>query len=86
MCSLPMFKCQLQVSFHTLCAAARTWPSLRSLPRGVLGAGHRPQGPGLQPRFPALSSQLGIPHSFALISYQHKFQDDDQTRVKGSLK
>lgn len=33
-----------------------------------------------------LSVQLGIPHSFALISYQHKFQDDDQTRVKGSLK
>lgn len=32
------------------------------------------------------SPQLGIPHSFALISYQHKFQDDDQTRVKGSLK
>ncbi|XP_043850205.1 dnaJ homolog subfamily C member 11 [Dromiciops gliroides] len=30
--------------------------------------------------------QLGIPHSFALISYQHKFQDEDQTRVKGSLK
>lgn len=30
--------------------------------------------------------QLGIPHSFALISYQHEFQDDDQTRVKGSLK
>uniref|UniRef100_G1T0F3 DnaJ homolog subfamily C member 11 n=1 Tax=Oryctolagus cuniculus TaxID=9986 RepID=G1T0F3_RABIT len=30
--------------------------------------------------------QLGVPHSFALISYQHKFQDDDQTRVKGSLK
>uniref|UniRef100_A0A6I8N170 DnaJ homolog subfamily C member 11 n=1 Tax=Ornithorhynchus anatinus TaxID=9258 RepID=A0A6I8N170_ORNAN len=30
--------------------------------------------------------QLGIPHSFAMISYQHKFQDDDQTRVKGSLK
>ncbi|KAI5768121.1 DNAJC11 [Gulo gulo luscus] len=30
--------------------------------------------------------QLGIPHSFALVSYQHKFQDDDQTRVKGSLK
>nr|BAA91780.1 unnamed protein product [Homo sapiens] len=30
--------------------------------------------------------QLGIPHSFALIIYQHKFQDDDQTRVKGSLK
>ncbi|XP_004705251.1 dnaJ homolog subfamily C member 11 [Echinops telfairi] len=30
--------------------------------------------------------QLGIPHSFAMISYQHKFQDEDQTRVKGSLK
>ncbi|XP_078001844.1 dnaJ homolog subfamily C member 11 isoform X2 [Phascolarctos cinereus] len=30
--------------------------------------------------------QLGIPHSFASISYQYKFQDDDQTRVKGSLK
>uniref|UniRef100_A0A2K6N4J6 DnaJ homolog subfamily C member 11 n=1 Tax=Rhinopithecus bieti TaxID=61621 RepID=A0A2K6N4J6_RHIBE len=29
---------------------------------------------------------LGIPHSFALINYQHKFQDDDQTCVKGSLK
>ncbi|KAM9686047.1 dnaJ homolog subfamily C member 11 isoform 1-T1 [Trichechus inunguis] len=33
-----------------------------------------------------MALQLGIPHSFALISYQHKFQDDDQTRVKGSLK
>ncbi|XP_053516422.1 dnaJ homolog subfamily C member 11 [Artibeus jamaicensis] len=33
-----------------------------------------------------MAVQLGIPHSFALISYQHKFQDDDQTRVKGSLK
>ncbi|XP_068934811.1 dnaJ homolog subfamily C member 11 [Petaurus breviceps papuanus] len=30
--------------------------------------------------------QLGIPHSFASVSYQYKFQDDDQTRVKGSLK
>ncbi|XP_049631282.1 dnaJ homolog subfamily C member 11 [Suncus etruscus] len=30
--------------------------------------------------------QLGIPHSFALISYQHKFQDDEQTRLKGSVK
>uniref|UniRef100_A0A8C3HRU4 DnaJ homolog subfamily C member 11 n=1 Tax=Chrysemys picta bellii TaxID=8478 RepID=A0A8C3HRU4_CHRPI len=30
--------------------------------------------------------QLGIPHSFMMISYQHKFQDEDQTRVKGSLK
>ncbi|EMP35272.1 DnaJ like protein subfamily C member 11, partial [Chelonia mydas] len=29
--------------------------------------------------------QLGIPHSFMMISYQHKFQDEDQTRVKGSL-
>ncbi|KAM6116736.1 dnaJ homolog subfamily C member 11 isoform 2-T2 [Phoenicopterus ruber ruber] len=30
--------------------------------------------------------QLGIPHSFMMVSYQHKFQDEDQTRVKGSLK
>lgn len=30
--------------------------------------------------------QLGIPHSFVMVSYQHKFQDEDQTRVKGSLK
>ncbi|XP_036600252.1 dnaJ homolog subfamily C member 11 [Trichosurus vulpecula] len=33
-----------------------------------------------------MAFQLGIPHSFASISYQYKFQDDDQTRVKGSLK
>ncbi|XP_054993550.1 dnaJ homolog subfamily C member 11 isoform X1 [Sorex araneus] len=33
-----------------------------------------------------LALQLGVPHSFALISYQHKFQDDEQTRLKGSLK
>ncbi|NXT18105.1 DJC11 protein, partial [Syrrhaptes paradoxus] len=30
--------------------------------------------------------QLGIPHSFMMVSYQHKFQDEDQTRVKGSVK
>uniref|UniRef100_UPI00398F2C1F dnaJ homolog subfamily C member 11 isoform X1 n=3 Tax=Pristiophorus japonicus TaxID=55135 RepID=UPI00398F2C1F len=30
--------------------------------------------------------QLGIPHSFMLMSYQYKFQDDDQTRVKGTIK
>ncbi|NWZ13297.1 DJC11 protein, partial [Agelaius phoeniceus] len=33
-----------------------------------------------------LAMQLGIPHSFMMVSYQHKFQDEDQTRVKGSLK
>ncbi|XP_072464837.1 dnaJ homolog subfamily C member 11 isoform X1 [Notamacropus eugenii] len=33
-----------------------------------------------------MAFQLGIPHSFVSISYQYKFQDDDQTRVKGSLK
>ncbi|XP_062822960.1 dnaJ homolog subfamily C member 11 [Anolis carolinensis] len=33
-----------------------------------------------------LAFQLGIPHSFMMVSYQHKFQDEDQTRVKGSLK
>uniref|UniRef100_A0A7M4FY09 DnaJ homolog subfamily C member 11 n=1 Tax=Crocodylus porosus TaxID=8502 RepID=A0A7M4FY09_CROPO len=33
-----------------------------------------------------VAMQLGIPHSFMMISYQHKFQDEDQTRVKGSLK
>ncbi|XP_029520715.1 dnaJ homolog subfamily C member 11 isoform X1 [Oncorhynchus nerka] len=30
--------------------------------------------------------QLGIPHSFMMMSYQYKFQDDDQTKVKGSIK
>ncbi|XP_042334690.1 dnaJ homolog subfamily C member 11 isoform X2 [Sceloporus undulatus] len=33
-----------------------------------------------------MAFQLGIPHSFMMVSYQHKFQDEDQTRVKGSLK
>ncbi|XP_043531923.1 dnaJ homolog subfamily C member 11a isoform X1 [Chiloscyllium plagiosum] len=33
-----------------------------------------------------LALQLGIPHSFMLISYQYKFQDDDQTRIKGTIK
>lgn len=36
--------------------------------------------------FVPLVFQLGIPHSFMMVSYQHKFQDEDQTRVKGSLK
>ncbi|XP_020491285.1 dnaJ homolog subfamily C member 11a [Labrus bergylta] len=30
--------------------------------------------------------QLGIPHTFAMMSYQYKFQDDDQTKIKGSVK
>lgn len=34
----------------------------------------------------SLVFQLGIPNSFMMISYQHKFQDEDHTRVKGSLK
>ncbi|KAK6472248.1 dnaJ-like protein subfamily C member 11 [Huso huso] len=29
--------------------------------------------------------QLGIPHCFMMLSYQYKFQDEDQTKVKGSL-
>ncbi|XP_064423781.1 dnaJ homolog subfamily C member 11 [Latimeria chalumnae] len=33
-----------------------------------------------------LALQLGIPHSFMMVSYQYKFQDEDQTRVKGSIK
>ncbi|XP_041702518.1 dnaJ homolog subfamily C member 11-like isoform X1 [Coregonus clupeaformis] len=33
-----------------------------------------------------LAIQLGIPHSFMMMSYQYKFQDDDQTKVKGSIK
>ncbi|KAM4646833.1 dnaJ homolog subfamily C member 11 isoform 2-T2 [Amazona ochrocephala] len=33
-----------------------------------------------------MALQLGIPHSFVMVSYQHKFQDEDQTRVKGSVK
>uniref|UniRef100_A0A672JFA7 DnaJ homolog subfamily C member 11 n=1 Tax=Salarias fasciatus TaxID=181472 RepID=A0A672JFA7_SALFA len=30
--------------------------------------------------------QLGIPHTFMMMSYQYKFQDDDQTKIKGSVK
>ncbi|XP_023649042.1 dnaJ homolog subfamily C member 11a [Paramormyrops kingsleyae] len=30
--------------------------------------------------------QLGIPHSFVMMSYQYKFQDEDQTKIKGSVK
>lgn len=31
-------------------------------------------------------SQLGVPHSYLMMSYHYKFQDDDQTKVKGSVK
>ncbi|KAI5095705.1 dnaJ-like subfamily C member 11 [Silurus meridionalis] len=30
--------------------------------------------------------QLGIPHTFVMMSYQYKFQNDDQTKIKGSVK
>ncbi|XP_075997243.1 dnaJ homolog subfamily C member 11-like [Genypterus blacodes] len=30
--------------------------------------------------------QLGVPHSYMMMSYQYKFQDEDQTKVKGSIK
>uniref|UniRef100_A0A3P9KVJ9 DnaJ homolog subfamily C member 11 n=1 Tax=Oryzias latipes TaxID=8090 RepID=A0A3P9KVJ9_ORYLA len=33
-----------------------------------------------------LALQLGVPHSYLMMSYQYKFQDEDQTKVKGSLK
>ncbi|XP_070615143.1 dnaJ homolog subfamily C member 11 [Erythrolamprus reginae] len=33
-----------------------------------------------------MAFQLGIPQSYVMVSYQHKFQDEDQTRVKGYLK
>ncbi|XP_038154056.1 dnaJ homolog subfamily C member 11 [Cyprinodon tularosa] len=33
-----------------------------------------------------LALQLGVPHSYLMMSYQFKFQDEDQTKVKGSLK
>ncbi|CAB1314942.1 unnamed protein product [Coregonus sp. 'balchen'] len=29
---------------------------------------------------------LGVPHSYLMMSYQYKFQDEDQTKVKGSIK
>ncbi|XP_064824636.1 LOW QUALITY PROTEIN: dnaJ homolog subfamily C member 11 [Oncorhynchus masou masou] len=33
-----------------------------------------------------LALQLGVPHSYLMMSYQYKFQDEDQTKVKGSIK
>ncbi|TRY56603.1 hypothetical protein DNTS_003516 [Danionella cerebrum] len=30
--------------------------------------------------------QLGIPNTFVMMSYQYKFQDDDQTKIRGSVK
>ncbi|XP_053171921.1 dnaJ homolog subfamily C member 11 [Scomber japonicus] len=33
-----------------------------------------------------LALQLGVPHSYLMMSYQFKFQDEDQTKVKGSFK
>ncbi|XP_012678046.1 dnaJ homolog subfamily C member 11 [Clupea harengus] len=33
-----------------------------------------------------LAMQLGVPHSYLMMSYQYKFQDEDQTKIKGSLK
>ncbi|XP_068172250.1 dnaJ homolog subfamily C member 11-like isoform X2 [Antennarius striatus] len=34
----------------------------------------------------SLALQLGVPHSYLMMSYQYKFQDEDQTKVKGSIK
>ncbi|KAM6946880.1 dnaJ homolog subfamily C member 11-like [Lycodopsis pacificus] len=33
-----------------------------------------------------LALQLGVAHSYLMVSYQYKFQDEDQTKVKGSVK
>ncbi|XP_077458069.1 dnaJ homolog subfamily C member 11-like [Stigmatopora argus] len=33
-----------------------------------------------------LAVQLGLPHSYLMMSYQYKFQDEDQTKIKGSVK
>ncbi|XP_058487524.1 dnaJ homolog subfamily C member 11-like [Solea solea] len=33
-----------------------------------------------------LSLQLGVANSYMMMSYQYKFQDEDQTKVKGSVK
>ncbi|XP_047440216.1 dnaJ homolog subfamily C member 11 [Mugil cephalus] len=33
-----------------------------------------------------LALQLGVLHSYLMMSYQYKFQDEDQTKVKGSFK
>uniref|UniRef100_A0A8D3BS10 DnaJ (Hsp40) homolog, subfamily C, member 11a n=1 Tax=Scophthalmus maximus TaxID=52904 RepID=A0A8D3BS10_SCOMX len=32
------------------------------------------------------AAQLGVPHTFIMMSYQYKFQDEDQTKIKGSVK
>ncbi|XP_013866378.1 dnaJ homolog subfamily C member 11a [Austrofundulus limnaeus] len=34
----------------------------------------------------AFAVQLGIPHTFMMMSYQYKFQDEDQTKIKASIK
>lgn len=36
--------------------------------------------------FQILLVQLGVLHSYLMMSYQYKFQDEDQTKVKGSVK
>uniref|UniRef100_A0A4W4EL50 DnaJ homolog subfamily C member 11 n=1 Tax=Electrophorus electricus TaxID=8005 RepID=A0A4W4EL50_ELEEL len=33
-----------------------------------------------------LALQLGVPHSYLMMSFQYKFQDEDQTKIKGSVK
>ncbi|XP_076862258.1 dnaJ homolog subfamily C member 11 [Brachyhypopomus gauderio] len=33
-----------------------------------------------------LALQLGVPQSYLMMSFQYKFQDEDQTKVKGSVK
>ncbi|KAM6980785.1 dnaJ homolog subfamily C member 11 [Aplochiton taeniatus] len=33
-----------------------------------------------------MALQLGVPHSYLMMSYQYKFQDEDQTKIKGSVK
>lgn len=30
--------------------------------------------------------QLGVPHTYLMMSYQYKLQDEDQTKIKGSIK
>ncbi|XP_077948539.1 dnaJ homolog subfamily C member 11 isoform X2 [Gasterosteus aculeatus] len=32
------------------------------------------------------STELGVAHSYLMMSYQYKFQDEEQTKVKGSVK
>ncbi|XP_062324579.1 dnaJ homolog subfamily C member 11 [Osmerus eperlanus] len=33
-----------------------------------------------------LALQLGVPHTYLMMSYQYKLQDEDQTKIKGSIK